>query len=105
MKNDKYRQEAATLFAALGAVSRLHILQLLSKNSLCVGALSRLTGLSAGAVSQHLRVLRSAGLVVGERRGYFIHYHLAPNARRRLTSALAQLLKRPGGGKKCVVKG
>jgi len=41
MKSDKYRQEAARLFAALGAVSRLQILQLLSKNSLCVGALSR----------------------------------------------------------------
>jgi len=99
MKKSKYHQEAAALFAALGAASRLHILQLLNKNSLCVGALSRLTGISAGAVSQHLRILRSAGLVVGERRGYFVHYRLAPTARRRLTSVVKQLLNKPKGGK------
>jgi len=91
MKDTQYHQEAAVLFAALGAASRLHILQLLNKNCFCVGALSRLTGISASAVSQHLRILRSAGLVVGERRGYFVHYSLAPTARRRLTIALDQL--------------
>ncbi len=102
MKESDYRQ--AAMFAALGAASRLHILQLLNKNCLCVGALSRLTGITAGAVSQHLRVLRAAGLVVGERRGYFVHYRLAPTARRQLTIALAQLFNQKGG-RRCAVKG
>jgi DNA-binding transcriptional ArsR family regulator len=33
-------------------------------------------GVTQSAVSQHLRVLRQAGLVRGERRGHFVHYSL-----------------------------
>jgi len=98
MKESDYRQ-AAALFAALGAPSRLHLLKLLNKNCLCVGALSQLTGITAGAVSQHLRILRSAGLVVGKRRGYFVHYSLAPAARRHLKLALDQLFNQKGDSK------
>src|SRR3989304_3410221 len=29
-----------------------------------------------GAVSQHLRVMRDAGLVIDEKRGYYVHYRL-----------------------------
>ena len=42
----------------------------------CVGALARQLGVSQSAVSQHLAVLRAAGLVADERRGYFVHYRL-----------------------------
>jgi len=73
----------------MASESRVRILRLLSGDRLCVGALSRSTGITAGAVSQHLRILRSTGLVEPERRGYFIHYRLAPGAARRLRAALA----------------
>lgn len=43
---------------------------------LCVNALARRLGVTQSAVSQHLRVLRQAGLVRGERRGPFVHYSL-----------------------------
>jgi DNA-binding transcriptional ArsR family regulator len=46
------------------------------EGALCVGALAGLLGVSPSAVSQHLAVLRSAGLVIDERRGYFVHYRL-----------------------------
>jgi len=42
----------------------------------CVNALSRRLGITASAVSQHLRILRQAGLVKGMRRGPFVHYSL-----------------------------
>ncbi len=68
--------ELARRFGVLSVESRVQILQRLSEQSLCVGALSRRLGLSAGAVSQHLRILREAGLVLSERRGYYLHYRV-----------------------------
>jgi DNA-binding transcriptional ArsR family regulator len=41
-----------------------------------VGALSARLDVTQGAVSQHLRILRDADLVVAEKRGYFVHYRL-----------------------------
>lgn len=59
---------------ALSDETRLKILDLLLNYDFCVGALSRQIGVSEAAVSQHLRVLRKAGLVSGEKRGYYTHY-------------------------------
>jgi DNA-binding transcriptional ArsR family regulator len=43
---------------------------------LCVNALVNQLDISQSAVSQHLRVLRQAGIVRGERKGSFVHYSL-----------------------------
>ena len=39
-----------------------------------MGALAHASGLSESAVSQHLKILREAGLVYGVKRGYYTHY-------------------------------
>ena len=93
-------QDAARVFRALAVEKRAEIVRRLTERTLCVGALSRLLGLSAGAVSQHLRVLRDAGLVAPDRRGYFIHYHLAPGAAARCRAALNSLFGSKAGSKK-----
>lgn len=59
---------------ALGDVKRFLLLRLMSERSYCVGALARASQLSESAVSQHLRILREAGLVYGVKRGYYTHY-------------------------------
>jgi len=69
-------EEIARVCAALAVPTRVRIIQLLRDRVFCVGALARHLGVTQGAVSQHLRVLRDARLVVPERRGYFIHYRL-----------------------------
>ena len=104
MKTTEAAETRAALFNALSAESRVRIVQLLSKDTLCVGALSVSTGISAGAVSQHLRILRSAGLVRSERRGYFIHYRLAPGAVRLLGRAVSDVLKPKKGARPCVAR-
>jgi DNA-binding transcriptional ArsR family regulator len=72
--------EQAALFGVLADPTRLKLLRLLARqrepNALCVNALAYQLGVTQSAVSQHLRVLKSAGLVKGERRGYRIHYFL-----------------------------
>ena len=81
--------------------SRVRIVQLLSERTLCVGALSNLVGISAGAVSQHLRVLRDAGLVEADRRGYFVHYRVTPDAAVRCRAAVESLFGSKEGAKRC----
>ena len=60
----------------LSVGTRLRIIQLLNGRALCVNALARRLGITQSAVSQHLRILREAGLVVDEKRGYYVHYRL-----------------------------
>ena len=77
-------EEQATLFSILSDPTRLKLLRLLSQqkepNALCVNALAYQLGVTQSAVSQHLRLLKSSGLVKGERRGYRIHYFLNEEA-------------------------
>ncbi len=61
---------------ALGDENRFQIVKLLLQGNLCVGALSRILNISAPAVSRHLSILRKAGLVRGEKIGYWTHYRV-----------------------------
>ena len=54
--------------------TRLNLVKLLLTHDLCVGALAKRLAVSEAAVSQHLKQLREAGLVKGEKRGYWTHY-------------------------------
>ena len=69
-------REAAQLFKLLGNESRLLIMRLLADRPRSVQALTEATELSQPLVSQHLRTLRQADLVVGERQGREVVYQL-----------------------------
>jgi DNA-binding transcriptional ArsR family regulator len=77
-------EELANLFGVLSDPTRLKLMSLLSRqrepNALCVNALARQLNVTQSAISQHLRLLKSVGLVKGERRGYRIHYFLNEEA-------------------------
>ncbi len=68
----------ADLFKALSDPTRLKIVKFLSehKRPKCVNALTKQLNISQSAVSQHLKVLKQAEIVKGERRGNFVHYEL-----------------------------
>lgn len=66
--------ELQGILKALSDETRFNIVELLLKHDFCVGALAKQLNISGAAVSQHLQVLRKAGLVTGEKRGYFTHY-------------------------------
>jgi len=73
---------------ALADEKRLKILQMLMASDLCVGALAKHLGISKPAVSQHLQILRKAGLVRGEKRGYWTHYVVNRHALSQIASKL-----------------
>ena len=68
--------ELARLLKVLSVGTRVRIVQVLKGRVLCVGALASQLDVTQGAVSQHLRVMRDADLVIDEKRGYYVHYRL-----------------------------
>ena len=69
-------EELARVFKVLSVESRVRVVQLLKSRVLCVNALAKQLDITPAAVSQHLRILRDAGIVKAEKRGYFVHYRL-----------------------------
>lgn len=77
---------------ALGDWKRFKFLQLMSERGYCVSALARASQTSESAVSQHLKILREAGLVYGVKRGYYTHYCVDKDALRKIIAELEQML-------------
>ena len=73
-------KDAAELFKIFCVDKRIEIIEHLKNGPINVNALAKALKISPSAVSQHLRVLKSAGLVEDERKGYFIHYSLNKEA-------------------------
>ena len=67
---------AARIFKVLSVETRVRMIELLKSRSLCVNALAKALSISPAAVSQHLRILRDADVVIAEKRGYFVHYRV-----------------------------
>ncbi len=81
-------EQFARIGKALGSARRLEILEYLSQAERSVETLARMTGLSVANASQHLQVLRQAGLVQARKEGLYVHYRLAGGAVDRLVAAL-----------------
>lgn len=73
------------LYRALADNTRRRLIRLLLSGSCCVSALAARLNISESAVSQHVGLLRRAGLLDGTRRGRFMHY--AVNRQRLLDLA------------------
>lgn len=89
-KQQLYSQ-IARIGRAVGNGHRLELLEYLSQGEYTVEALARLAGLSMANASQHLQVLRQAGLVSTRREGLYVHYRLAEADVDQLRRVLQQL--------------
>ena len=85
-------KEVARVLKVLSVESRVRIVQLLKGRALCVNALAARLDVTQGAVSQHLRIMRDAGLVIDEKRGYFVHYRLDEKTLAKWRAAIDGLL-------------
>ena len=66
--------DIAELLKALGDPTRFAIYSLLLMRKHCVRSLAKKMGITESAVSQHLKILKTAGLVYSERFGHHMHY-------------------------------
>ncbi len=83
--------DLSLMLRALGDPTRLSIYQQLLARKHCVRSLSKKLGISESAVSQHLKVLREAGMVYGCRAGHHIHYLPAQEALDGLCGAFSDM--------------
>ena len=83
-----YRVQA-DLFRILSHPARLAILSILKDGEQCVCHIEAMLGLRQSCISQHLMVLREAGLVVDRRDGWNVYYRLARPRASFLASTLA----------------
>jgi DNA-binding transcriptional ArsR family regulator len=94
-------ERQAAFFQSLADATRLKLMRLLSAHSqghaLCVGALAMRLGVSQSAVSQHLRVLKSQGLVMWDRRGPRVHYSIDSARLNELWESAGSLLNAGSG--------
>jgi ArsR family transcriptional regulator, arsenate/arsenite/antimonite-responsive transcriptional repressor len=91
------RRESPTRgFAALADPVRGRIVELLEREELCVCHLVDELGIAQPLVSHHLKVLREAGLVAGQRYRYWTYYRLVPDGFTDLADRLASVGAAPG---------
>ena len=83
--------ELARVFKAMGDPVRLRLLSLIASHvggEACVCDLTDVFDLSGPTISHHLRVLREAGLITGERRGTWVYYRVRPDLLAQVSAVL-----------------
>ncbi len=75
------------IFEALASTPRRKILAYLSEAELSAGEIAARFDMAKPSLSKHLRILETAGLIIGDKRGQFIFYRLqGDNLANTLTS-------------------
>lgn len=101
MPSDDAFIEVATIFGQLSDSTRLKILFLLCHHSVCVCNIADAMGISAPAVSHHLRSLKLLGLLDFKRVGKEVYYTLADNEDSRLVHKMIDDMF----GRSCMIDG
>jgi len=84
-------QDQVKVFKALSSEPRLKVVRLLKEHPQCVNAIAQRLGMTQSAASQHLRILKEAGLVKGQKRGNWMHYEMSSENLERCGRAIADV--------------
>src|SRR5688572_4510061 len=92
IEGDEADEELAVLSKALGHPARVKILRILVRRNTCIcGDIVEELPLAQSTVSQHLKVLKDAGLIRGDVDGPRVCYCIEPRALRRLKALVGGL--------------
>lgn len=91
---DRLYGQFARLGKAMASPYRIELLDLLAQGERTVESLANETGASIANISQHLQVLRNAGLVASRKDGLFVHYRVADLAVLSLCGAIRTVAER-----------
>ncbi|GAA0930551.1 metalloregulator ArsR/SmtB family transcription factor [Nonomuraea longicatena] len=86
--------EAAVLLKAVADPVRLRLLSMIGSHAggeACVCDLTGAFDLTAPTISHHLKILRTAGLIDGERRGTWVYYRIVPETVNKLGALFTPL--------------
>ena len=73
---------------AIAEPQRRRIIELLAPGERSVNDVARLLCMAQPTASKHLKVLREAGLITGQRRGTWVYYWVIPAALQQLSAVL-----------------
>lgn len=92
IEGDEADEELATLSKALGHPARVKILRILMRKNACICSdIVDELPLAQSTVSQHLKVLKEAGLIRGDVDGPRVCYCIEPRGLRRLRALTGAL--------------
>lgn len=93
---ETFGEQMARVFKALGDVNRMRIIKVLASNpneSVCVVEMADILGISQPATSQHLRVLRSVGILRPNRVGNRTYYSIDVDRLRSYKEIIDRMFK------------
>lgn len=91
---DRLYGQFARLGKALASPYRLELLDLLAQGERTGESLAAETGATTANISQHLQILRHAGLAAARRDGLFVHYRIADPTVLTLCAAIRTVAER-----------
>jgi DNA-binding transcriptional ArsR family regulator len=95
--SDHPEESISKLLALIGQPARIQILLVIGIQQACVCHLEAVLGMRQASISQHLMVLRKAGLVTAQRDGRNIFYRLAQPTVLQLLQQAAEISGMPAG--------
>ena len=78
------------LIESISNVTRIKIIRALAETPLAAGDLARVVDRTAPATSQHIRVLRDAGVIESTRSGNVVRYHLTNSTSAQILEVIAR---------------
>jgi ArsR family transcriptional regulator len=92
-------EDIAVIAKALGHPARIHIVRLLLEKQSCIGCdIVDAVGLAQSTVSEHLRILKSAGIITGEIERPRVCYSLNPDSLMPLAILLNAVFEKDSRG-------
>lgn len=80
------------IFKALADKSRLRIVKMLQQKDLCVCEITAVLGLATSTVSNHLSILKNAGIIGDMKDGKWVEHHLVTETNNHFLNGLLPLL-------------
>ena len=87
--------EISQVLKAMSHPIRLQMVELLLQRRMCVRSLARHFEVSEPTISVHLKVLKKVGLIIGEKKSYYMHYQVIRENIEELAQFFAALSATP----------
>ena len=96
--------EISQALKAMSHPVRLQMIELLLQRRMCVRSLARHFEVSEPTISVHLKVLKNAGLIIGEKKSYYMHYRVIRENIEELSRFFSALSATPSLPQQCCQK-